>query len=136
MYKSRIYLFKHHVVNHLARYFSEYLLCEFFNIRIILEFHKLHKIPHSCPPICSPQYRPIGIQFSHHFESFFAHSDNNDTQRQLRSVNKQVLGLRHVMNFTVSQYQQYRISVFLSLTCSQYIQLLLNNRSEIRRSTE
>ena len=78
MYKSGIYLFKHHIVNNLAWYFSEYLLCEFLNIIVILEFHKLHKIPNSSPPIRGPQNRPIGIQFSHHFKSFFAHSDNND----------------------------------------------------------
>ena len=49
---------------------------------------------------------------------------------------EQVLCLFHIMYLTISQYKQYRVRVCLSLTTSQYVELLLNYGSKIGRTTE
>ena len=49
---------------------------------------------------------------------------------------EQVLCLFHIMYLTISQYKQYRVRVCLSLTTSQYVELLLNYGSEIGRTTK
>ena len=68
---------------------------------VLLEFHKLHQISHCALPSRVPEEFAVRVEFLHHLELLAAYSNDDDAQRQARSLYEEVLGRRHVMDLSI-----------------------------------
>jgi hypothetical protein len=69
----------------------------------------------------------------HHFKGFIAHTHNNNGAGQAGSLAEQMFDLRHIVNFAISEDQQYLVSHCVTLLSGVRIELS-ENLTEVGRA--